>query len=167
MIDREAGAAAQAALAPRPRRSRAQRAFLGALITVLGLSGAFGVFELVIWHRTVDSYTFTARGATGQVIARVESHDARVASALRQKINSLLDDPSTVLFGPRCNEPIYTGPDTSYLYDFRIGDHSIETVWATRTDCGEAWVNCGGVTLIAGNGTTPMPITISPQQRRD
>jgi len=57
------------------------------------LSVAFGVFEVVIWRLPVDSYTFVARGADGRVSEHVVSHDAHVASALRQKINSLLDDP--------------------------------------------------------------------------
>ena len=163
MIERQASTGAQPSRARRATRSLAQRVLLGSLITALGLSVAFGVFEVVIWRLPVDSYTFVARGADGRVSEHVVSHDAHVASALRQKINSLLDDPSVVFFGPQCNEPIYTGPDTSYFYDFLIGDRSIETVWATRTDCGEAWVNCGGVTLMVGNGATPMPITARPR----
>lgn len=149
------------------RRSLAARILLGSLFTVC-LSGAvFGLFELSIWHMAVDSYTFTARGGNGQVIAHVVSHDPRVASALRQRINSALNDPSQDLFGPACNEPIYTGPYGSYVYDFRAGGRLIETVWATRTDCGDAWVTCGGITLMTGNGTTIMPITFHSHQQRE
>lgn len=73
----------------RPRRSRLQVGCLSALALLILLALTIGGFEYNAWHGEVDSYTFVARGQHDQVIAHVVSHDARAASALRQKINAM------------------------------------------------------------------------------
>jgi hypothetical protein len=175
MTDQDSGATNQSGDSPnslstdlrnhthRAKRTATQQFLRGLFIAVCAVPLIFGAFEYAIWHMPVDSYTFIARNTDGQVIAHETSNDTRVASALRERINNDINDPSELfanLFGPGCNEPIYTGPDASYFYDFRAGAWTIETVWSpiVHTDCGQAWVNCGGWTTLTQDDPI-MPIT--------
>ncbi len=144
----------------RPRRSRLQLGCLSALALLILLTLTVGGFEYTAWHGGVDSYTYVARGAPDQVIAQVTSHDAKAASALRQKINAkpILLPPQ----GPNdgCTQPLNT-PITvgSYRYTFYSGGRVIETVASDNLVCGAA-VTCGGVTIWIGDMRPPLPTTV-------
>lgn len=142
----------------RPRRSRLQTGCLSALALLILLALVVCGYEYSAWHSGVDSYTFVARGAHDQVIAQVTSHDAKAASALRQRINAM-----PILLPPQgpndgCTQPPNT-PITvgSYRYTFYSGGRVIETVASDNLVCGAAAATCGGVTIWIGDMRLPLP----------
>lgn len=138
----------------RPRRSRAQLGCLSALALLILLVVAFSGFEYSAWHGEVDRYTYIARGAQGQVIAHVVSHDAKSATALRQWINDkpILIPPENVM---GCTLPLNSDPImvTSYMYTFFSSGRVIETAASDNPTCGHATASCGGVTIWLGSMT--------------
>ena len=127
---------------------------LSALALVILLALAFGGFEYRIWHSDVDGYTYIAHGAQGQVIAQMVSHDARAASALRQRINA-----KPILLPPEdsmgCPQALDASPDpvASYQYTFLLGGQVIETVASDNPTCDRASASCGGLSIWLGDMT--------------
>lgn len=143
----------------RPRRSRLQTGCLSALALLILLALVVCGYEYSAWHSGVDSYTFVARGAHDQVIAQVTSHDAKAASALRQRINAM-----PILLPPQgpnmgCTQPADHPPLTvgSYRYTFYSGGQVIETVASENPTCGAAAATCGDVTIWIGGMWPPLP----------
>ena len=143
----------------RPRRSRLQLGCLSALTLLTLLALTVGGFEYTAWHADVDGYTYVAYGAHNQLIARIVSHDANAASALRQRINAkpILLPPQGPDMG--CTQPLNSGPPTigSYSYSFLSGGQVIETVTSHNLVCGAAAASCGGVTIWLGDMRPPLP----------
>ena len=143
----------------RPRRSRLQLGCLSALALLILLALAVGGVEYSAWHSGVDGYTYVAYGADNQVIAHIVSHDAKAASALRQRINAkpILLPPQGPNMG--CTQPLNSGPIIvgSYSYTFFSGGRVIEMVASHNLICGAAAASCGGVTIWLGDMKPPLP----------
>ncbi|HZC08130.1 MAG TPA: hypothetical protein VE338_21010 [Ktedonobacterales bacterium] len=158
-MTRDATSSTSASAPASPRRSRRQVGCLSSLALLILLALTVCGIEYNAWHGGVDGYTYVARGDHDQVIAHVVSHDAKAASALRQKINAkpILLPPQGPNMG--CTLPLNTPPLTvaDYRYTFYSSGQVIETVASENPTCGVADVTCGGVTIWLGDMRPPMP----------
>lgn len=143
----------------RPRRSRLQLGCLSALALLVLLAVTVGGVEYSAWHSGVDGYAYVAYGAHNRVITQIVSHDAKAASALRQRINAkpILLPPQGPNMG--CTQPLNSGPIIvgSYTYTFFSGGRVIETIASDNPVCGAAAASCGGMTIWLGDMRPPLP----------
>ncbi len=141
------------------RASVIQRILLGALlggcITLIG----YGTFEYTVWHLLpVTRYTLVTDSSptSGFSLPYVNNTNAQSATALRAQINNSPKVPAGAapdpLGGAKCMEtlnggPPYSGPISSFRYDFYWHNTLIETVWSQYTACGVGWIQTGGRTV--------------------